>query len=120
MRCGHTIAALNCGITFAFPYSTGGRDYAIMDNISTIDVLSMIGNASTAKDQVGQRTPEPTGPLVPYSNGGLGMEYPIKMDSTLQEEVDGVDPESTGPLVPYNNGELGIEYPMKMDSMPQE
>ena len=70
---GHPIAELNYGITFAFPYSTGVRDYAIMDNISsmdnssTMDQLSMIGNTSTVQDKVGQRTPESIGPT-PTSN----------------------------------------------------
>ena len=64
MKSDHPIAALNCGITFAFPSSTG--DYAIMEN-NTMEQLSMIGNALTVQDKVGQRTPESIGPT-PTSN----------------------------------------------------
>ena len=88
MQSGHTIAVLNCCTTLALSHSTGSPNYAIMannsimDRSSTMDVLPMIGNASTAQDQEGEGTPKPTGPLLPYSNGGLGLEYPIQMDST--------------------------------------
>ena len=97
MKSGHPIAVLNCSTTFALSYSTGGRNYAIMGNSSTMDVLPMIGNASTVQDQEGEGTPEPTGSLLPYRNGGLGLEYPIQMDSTPEEQDDEASPEPTGP-----------------------
>ena len=44
VKSSNPIVALDCRFAFTFPYSTGGRDYA---KISTMDVLSMIGNVST-------------------------------------------------------------------------